>query len=154
MRFHYWNNCWHGCWSLRPAYAHASSSSRKTYNETRAHGRGSGHFGVRRPLRYLRHHLDLDDTQTSRVAAILNQLKLEREQAALDEKRSLAALADLLTRDDLETAHLRTALDPRLRAEERLQEEFAKGLRELASILHPDQLQRFADMVRSGLITL
>ncbi|MEO0813132.1 MAG: hypothetical protein AAFY60_09740, partial [Myxococcota bacterium] len=41
-------------------------------------------FGVRRPLRFMAHRLDLDDEQVGVLAAILNDLKTERAQAAVD----------------------------------------------------------------------
>ena len=67
----------------------------------RRHRRSHGHsgvqtsgFGVRRPLRYMAHRLDLDDEQIDVLAGILNVLKTERAQARLDEQRSIAGIAD------------------------------------------------------------
>ena len=80
-------------WYLRPAYANRCSDT-KTHYETRGH-RGA-HFGVRRPLRYLGAALDLSENQMRRMASALNAIKNEREQSTLDEKRSAAALADLM----------------------------------------------------------
>ena len=164
MRSFYWH-----CRSMRrPAYSCAypaqdscshrkrDTNHRRTWMETRrsGHSRGSADFGVRRPLRYLRYHLDLDDGQSRRVAAILNRVKLEREQAEVDNKRAMHALADTLVRDDAHVEQLRTALDPRVKSAERLQAETARALNELGEVLDADQLQQFADMLRSGLISL
>ncbi len=58
---------------------------------------GYGHmgpFGVRRPLRFLAWKLQLDDGQISQLAAILNELKTERGQAEVDDRRALTLLAD------------------------------------------------------------
>ena len=44
---------------------------------------GSG-FGVRRPLRFLAHKLELDDRQIGELARILDELKTERAQAEVD----------------------------------------------------------------------
>src|SRR5262245_65843026 len=57
-------------------------------------GFGGGPFGVRRPLRYLAYKLDLDDAQVSEVARILDELKTERAQDAVDQRRTQAAFAD------------------------------------------------------------
>ena len=109
---------------------------------------------MRRPLRYLRYHLDLDESQTRRVAAILNELKLEREQARVDDKRSLHALADMLTREDSGAEHFKTALEPRVTSAERMRTEVANALSEICKVLDPDQLEELADLVRSGQISL
>src|SRR5437868_3961093 len=60
---------------------------------------GGGSFGVRRPLRFLTHKLDLDDRQIAELARILDELKTERAQAEVDRRRSLTAFADALTGD-------------------------------------------------------
>src|SRR5882757_6651821 len=64
--------------------------------------RGPGHgppdegfagFGVRRPLRFLAHKLELDEKQVVEMARILDDLKTERAQAAVDDRRTLAEFA-------------------------------------------------------------
>src|SRR5262245_8462388 len=47
-------------------------------------GPGGG-FGVRRPLRFLAHKLELDEQQVVQLARILDELKTERAQAAVDD---------------------------------------------------------------------
>ena len=61
----------------------------------RHHGRhhgseeeGFGGFGVRRPLRFLAHKLELDEKQITELARILDELKTERAQAAVDDRRT------------------------------------------------------------------
>src|SRR5207245_5643235 len=49
-------------------------------------GPGGG-FGVRRPLRFLAHKLDLDEKPVVLLAGILDELKTERAQAAVDDRR-------------------------------------------------------------------
>ena len=162
MRHYYWR----GCSPMRLAYAHYRAhndgcskkhrGSSEAY-ETRSHARGragGSSFGVRRPLRYLRYHLDLDETQTRKVAVILNALKLEREQAEVDEKRILHSLADILTRDDTSAAHYETALEGRVKSAERMKSEVARALNEMNQLLDPDQREEFAQLVRSGQISL
>ena len=53
-----------------------------------------GSFGVRRPLRFLAHKLELDETQVAELASILNDLKTERAQAAVDDRRTVVEIAD------------------------------------------------------------
>ena len=60
---------------------------------------GEGNFGVRRPLRFLAHKLDLDERQVGELASILNDLKTERAQAAVDDRRAVAGFADALSGD-------------------------------------------------------
>jgi len=52
---------------------------------------GGGSFGVRRPLRFLAYKLELDEAQVTELAAILADLKTERAQARVDERRSTSA---------------------------------------------------------------
>src|SRR5688572_7418752 len=55
-----------------------------------------GGFGVRRPLRFLAHKLELDDKQVAQLARILDELKTERAQVAVDDRRTLSDFADAL----------------------------------------------------------
>src|SRR5215831_16886426 len=59
----------------------------------------AGAFGVRRPLRFLALRLGLDETQAREVARILDEVKTERAQAAVDHRRMSGALADVLSAD-------------------------------------------------------
>src|SRR5437870_11850393 len=55
---------------------------------------GGGGFGVRRPLRFLAYKLELDDAQVESLARVLSDLKTERAQAAVDQRRTTATIAD------------------------------------------------------------
>jgi len=57
-------------------------------------GGAGGAFGVRRPLRFLAFKLNLSEDQVSELAKILDELKTERAQAAVDDRRVTAAFAD------------------------------------------------------------
>src|SRR6185436_18820350 len=59
-------------------------------------GFGGGAFGIRRPLRFLAHKLDLDERQVGELARILDELKTERAQAEVDGRRAMAAFADAI----------------------------------------------------------
>src|SRR5580765_8322002 len=71
-------------------------------------GSGGG-FGVRRPLRFLAHKLELDEKQVVQLARILDELKTERAQSAVDDRRTLAEFADALAGDQFDTAKAATA---------------------------------------------
>ena len=145
------------CWPWRFAYA-AETLNRKTFQESRWH-RGGGHgsgrsFGVRRPLRYLAHHLDLDEAQTRRMATVLNSLKTEREQAELDEKRTIAAMAGLLEAGTPTLAEVREVLSARSRSTDQLNEETAKALVAISDFLDQDQREEFINLLLTGVVTL
>src|SRR5215510_9517768 len=59
-------------------------------------GFGAG-FGVKRPLRFLAYKLGLSEPQVSELAAILDELKTERAQAAVDDRRTLTSFAEAVT---------------------------------------------------------
>src|SRR5437588_538173 len=56
-----------------------------------------GGFGVRRPLRFLAHKLDLNDRQVTEFARILDELRTERAQGEVDRRRTLSAFADAVS---------------------------------------------------------
>src|SRR5688572_19494564 len=60
---------------------------------------GGASFGVRRPLRFMAHRLELREEQVAELAAILDELKTERAQAAVDHRRSVGVFADALAGD-------------------------------------------------------
>jgi Spy/CpxP family protein refolding chaperone len=125
---------------------HGHSHSRSDYH-------ASG-FGVRRPLRYMAHKLDLDDEQVDTLAAILNVLKTERAQARLDEQRSIAGIADAVGGDDFDKDAAAEALSARVEAAERLKEEVLTTLQKTHEMLDPEQRKRLAYLLRSGQLTI
>src|SRR5579864_9463526 len=60
------------------------------------HGQEGFGFGVRRPLRFLAYKLELDDRQVAELARLLDELKTERAQGEVDDRRTLADFADAL----------------------------------------------------------
>lgn len=145
------------CWST-PAYAgfHHQRRSRSERNsmETRWHRGAGASFGVRRPLRYLSHRLDLDESQVRRLASVLNQLKTEREQAALDEKRTTARLAELLTEGTPTLDDCKAQLQGRVTAAEHMRDETAKAVVAISHLLDEDQRAEFIDLLLTGEFTL
>jgi Spy/CpxP family protein refolding chaperone len=117
------------------------------------HG-GGGEFGVRRPLRYMTHQLDLDDEQVDTLAAILNVLKTERAQARLDERRSIAGIADAVEGEGFDADAAGEALQLRVAAAERLKEQVLETLRKTHEMLDPEQRKRLAYLLRSGQLSI
>ena len=142
----------------RPDTGRSEDEGNRTWYAHRQHrgrrSQGAGSFGVRRPLRYLSYQLDLDESQRRQIAAALDSVKLEREQAELDEKKMLSELADLVDagggESGLDTDSLKAALSARVRASEQLQKRTAKALKQIAEVLDPDQRQEFAYLIRTG----
>ena len=143
-------------WPWRYAYATTINKGfNKNFHESRWHNRGGGRsFGVRRPLRYLAYKLELDESQTRRMARVLNQLKTEHEQAELDEKRTVASMAALLEDGTPTLDEVREALAGRVQSAEVLQEETAKGLVAISDFLDDDQRDEFINLLLTGSVTL
>jgi hypothetical protein len=114
----------------------------------------SAGLGVRRPLRFLAFKLDLDDAQTAQLARILERLKLERAQAALDLRRAAADLADALEATEFTRAKVDSANELRAAAARRVEAAVATALQELHVLLEPDQRARLAEFVRTGVIRI
>jgi Spy/CpxP family protein refolding chaperone len=117
-------------------------------------GFGSGGFGVRRPLRFLAHKLDLDERQVAELARILDELKTERAQAEVDRRRTLTAFADSLTGEAFDGARAGEGGELRLKSAERLRTAVLKALQQIHAILNPEQRSRLAYLIRTGTLAL
>ena len=115
---------------------------------------GGGSFGVRRPLRFLAHKLDLDDRQVAELARILDELKTERAQAEVDRRRTLTAFADSLTGDTFDTAKAGEAGELRVKSADRLREAVVKALQRIHALLNADQRVRLAYLIRTGTLAV
>ena len=113
-----------------------------------------GAFGVRRPLRVLAFKLGLDDSQVAEMARILNELKTERAQAAVDDRRTLTAFADSLASDAFGDALAKQGADLRRTGADRLAEAVVKALERIHKILKPEQREKLAYMIRTGALVL
>jgi hypothetical protein len=113
---------------------------------------GAG-LGVRRPLRFLAWKLDLEEPQVEALARILERLKLERAQAALDLRRAASALADAFA-GEFGAAEAQTAAEQRAAAGRRVQEATARALEELHGMLEVEQRRALAELIRTGAIRL
>ena len=138
------------------ARAHACGHSgwRRRDRQQRRSAYHAADFGVRRPLRYMAHKLDLDDEQIDKLATILNVLKTERAQARLDEQRSVAGLAQALEGESFDATGAADALAARVAAAERLKQEILTTLQKTHDMLDPEQRKRLAYLLRSGQLTI
>ncbi len=112
------------------------------------------HFGVRRPLRFLAHKLELDEGQVAKVATILDALKTERAQAAVDQRRRISALADALEGAEIDKAKLEKAGDEQVRTAERIRSAVTDALVQIHAILDAEQRSQLAYLLRTGVLTI
>jgi Spy/CpxP family protein refolding chaperone len=116
-------------------------------------GPGGG-FGVRRPLRFLAHKLELDNEQVVILARILDELKIERAQAAVDDRRALADFADSLAGETFDTAKAEAAGQRRVESNQRLRATLVSSLAKVHAMLNPEQRTRLAHLIRAGILTV
>jgi Spy/CpxP family protein refolding chaperone len=113
-----------------------------------------GSFGVRRPLRFLAHRLDLDEKQIGDLAGILNVLKTERAQAAVDHRRTVAGFADVIASEAFDGAKAGAVAAERVKSAEHLRDALVTALGGIHALLRADQRAKFAYLIRTGAHTL
>lgn len=126
--------------------------------EGHSHAQGfedaSAGFGVRRPLRFLAHKLELDEDQVSKLAAILSALKTERAQSEVDARRRTASLAEAFEAKDFDTAKVDAASLEQQRSADRLQANIKAALAEMHDLLDDEQRKKFAYLLRAGVLSI
>ena len=115
---------------------------------------GGGAFGVRRPLRFLSYKLGLNEAQTAEVARILNDLKTERAQAAVDHRRTVSAFADAIGAEAFDARRAAEGGALRIQSAERLREAVLKALERIHALLDPRQRAELAYLIRTGVLTI
>ncbi len=115
---------------------------------------GGGAFGVRRPLRFLAFKLELEDKQVAELAAILDELKTERAQAAVDNRRATTAYADAIAAEPFDAAKVAEAGAQRVKIAERLRDAVSKALERIHAMLDAEQRQKLAYLIRTGALTI
>jgi Spy/CpxP family protein refolding chaperone len=115
---------------------------------------GGGSFGVRRPLRFLAHRLDLKDEQVAELARILDDLKTERAQGAVDHRRTTAAFADAMGSESFDEAKVGEAADARVKSAERLRGAVVKALGRIHALLDGEQRAKLAYLLRTGALAI
>jgi hypothetical protein len=115
---------------------------------------GGGGFGVRRPLRFLAHKLELSEAQVPELARILDELKTERAQAEVDNRRTVAAFADAVEGSTFGEPRSREGGDLRVKSAERLRDAVTLALSRIHAMLDDDQRKRLSYLIRTGVVTL
>ena len=113
-----------------------------------------GGFGVRRPLRFLAFKLDLSKAQVTDLAGILSDLKTERAQAAVDERRSIAALAEVVAAESFDAEKAGAVTGARVKSAEGVQKAVAKALGRIHALLRPEQRSKLAYLLRTGALEI
>jgi Spy/CpxP family protein refolding chaperone len=117
-------------------------------------GLGGAGFGVRRPLRFLAHKLQLNEAQVEELARVLNDLKTERAQSAVDDRRALTAFADSVAAAEFDEAKTREAATLRVKSAERVQDAVVRSLGRIHALLDPEQRSRLAYLIRTGVLMM
>lgn len=115
---------------------------------------GGGSFGVRRPLRFLAYKLDLDEGQVTELAAILHDLKTERAQADVDNRRTTSALADAVASESFDEAKAQSAAGERVKSTERVQAAVTRALGRIHALIRPEQRAKLAYLLRTGALSM
>jgi Spy/CpxP family protein refolding chaperone len=111
-----------------------------------------GGWGVRRPLRFLAHRLDLDEKQVAELARVLDELKIERAQAEVDDRRARAEFAEAITGETFDAAKAAAAGERRVQSAAKLRDALTRALAAIHAMLRPEQRERFAYLVRTGVL--
>lgn len=117
-------------------------------------GGSGGAFGVRRPLRFLAYKLNLREEQVAELAKILDELKTERAQAAVDERRVASAFADAIGLEQFSAEKAAEAGQLRVKTAERLRDAVLKALARMHAILGSDQRAQLAYLIRTGALSI
>jgi Spy/CpxP family protein refolding chaperone len=115
---------------------------------------GSGSFGVRRPLRFLAYKLNLSEEQVSQLAKILDELKTERAQAAVDDRRVTSGFADALGLEQFDAVKAADAGALRVKSAERLRDAVLKALARMHAVLDSQQRAQLAYLIRTGTLSI
>jgi Spy/CpxP family protein refolding chaperone len=98
--------------------------------------------------------LDLDEKQITALMKILDELKTERAQAEVDDRRATAEFADVVAGDAFDGSKAGTAGERRVQSAARVRETLVRSLEQIHSLLNPEQRQRLAYLIRTGVLTL
>jgi Spy/CpxP family protein refolding chaperone len=113
-----------------------------------------GPFGVRRPLRFLANKLGLSEKQVDDLAKVLSDLKTERAQVAVDQRRTTSAFADAIAEDTFDAVKVEAIAGERVKSQERLRGALVSALQRIHALLTPEQRGRLAYLLRTGALLL
>lgn len=115
---------------------------------------GGGAFGVRRPLRFLAYKLELREEQVAELARVLDDLKTERAQGAVDHRRTTAAFADAFASEAFDEKGVGEAASSRVKSAERLRDAVVKALGRIHTLLDAEQRAKLAYLLRTGALSI
>lgn len=98
--------------------------------------------------------LGLDEAQVATLAAILNDIRTERAQASVNERRSVGAFADLLEAEAFDHDKAKEIVAQRAESAQNLAEASAKTIERTHDLLDEEQRQHLAYLLRSGVLTI
>jgi hypothetical protein len=130
------------------------SGARHPIHRYEHHHYAGERFGVRRPLRFLAWKLGLDERQVAELATVLNDLKTERAQAEVDDRRALALLADASEAEAFDRQKAGDATRLRTQSAERVQKKVEESLERIHAHLDADQRARLAYLLRTGTLVM
>ena len=113
-----------------------------------------GPFGIRRPLRFLAHKLELDEEQIASLAEILDDLKTECAQREVDERRTQKLYAEALIAEPFDAARAKQAAAEREASARKVEEAVVDALSRLHAVLDADQRKQLVVMIRTGMLSL
>ncbi len=152
----FWKHAWafaHGgpCGSppWREHHGRAHEHHKHHQSHSRGGGWGRGPWGVRRPLRFMARQLDLDEDQVTELAAILDDLKMQRAQLKVDRRRAVSVFADVFQEDSFDTDRIQEACKARAESQRLVEEAVGKALERTYALLDKDQRKRLAYLLRS-----
>jgi Spy/CpxP family protein refolding chaperone len=115
---------------------------------------GGGAFAVRRPLRFLAYKLQLEEPQIAELARILDEIKTERAQAAVDHRRAISAFADAIEGEAFDEERAKAGAATRLASADRLRGAVVGALTRLHKLLNAEQRIRLAYLIRTGTLSI
>jgi Spy/CpxP family protein refolding chaperone len=118
------------------------------------HGHDGDGFGVRRPLRFLANKLDLSEAQIAELARIIDELKTERAQADVDNRRTIAAFAEAVEGATFGEARAKEGGEQRVASAAHLRDAVVKALSHIHATLDDEQRKRLAYLIRTGVLVL
>jgi Spy/CpxP family protein refolding chaperone len=98
--------------------------------------------------------LQLDETQIVELARILDELKTERAQAAVDHRRAISAFADAIEGDSFNQEKAKSGAATRLASAERLRGAVIDALERLHKLLNAEQRSQLAYLIRTGTLSI
>ena len=88
------------------------------------------------------------------LARILDELKTERAQAEVDNRRTVTAFADAVESGAFNEARSREGGDLRVKSAERLRDAVTLALSRIHAMLEDDQRKRLSYLIRTGVVSL